>query len=102
MGDRIRKHRELLGYTRENLSERLNVSTKFCADIELGNKGMSIETLCKLSKELFISTDYILFGNNNSALDEELTTLVKKCKKEHIPYLKNIIRNFIKACNDNE
>jgi len=33
MGIRIRKQRELLGYTREQLAEKLDVSTKFCSDI---------------------------------------------------------------------
>lgn len=39
MTERIRTQRELLGYTREKLSEKLNVSAKFCSDIELGVKG---------------------------------------------------------------
>ena len=46
VGSRIRKQREYLGYTREQLAEQLDVSTKFCSDIELGVKGMSIPTLC--------------------------------------------------------
>lgn len=36
MGARIRAQRERLGYTREQLAEKLDVSTKFCSDIELG------------------------------------------------------------------
>lgn len=99
IGLRIRKQRELLGYTREALAEKLNVSPKFCSDIELGVKGMSVETLCKLSKELLVTTDYILFGRNSSDLDEELVNLLSACNKEKSKYLKNIIRNFIKASN---
>ena len=34
MGARIRAQRERLGYTREQLAEKLDVSTKFCSDIE--------------------------------------------------------------------
>ena len=33
MGARIRAQRERLGYTREQLAEKLDVSTKFCSDI---------------------------------------------------------------------
>ena len=97
IGARIRNQRELLGYTREQLSEKINVSPKFCSDIELGAKGMSMETLCKLSKELSLSTDYILFGKTNSNIDEEISHLVSLCNKEDIDYLKSIIRNFIRA-----
>lgn len=58
MGARIRAQRERLGYTREQLAEKLDVSTKFCSDIELGIKGISIQTLAKLSDLLCLRTDY--------------------------------------------
>ncbi|MBR6669858.1 MAG: helix-turn-helix transcriptional regulator, partial [Ruminococcus sp.] len=57
MGARIRTQRELLGYTRENLAEKLDVSPKFCSDIELGVKGMSLNTLAKLSDILCMNVD---------------------------------------------
>lgn len=100
IGMRIRTQRELLGYTRETLAERLNVSSKFCADIENGVKGMSVETLCKLSHELLLTTDYILFGKNNAALDDEFSNLIGLCQKKDIVYLKNIIRSFVQATNN--
>ena len=62
IGARIRSQREYLGYTREQLAEYLGVTPKFCSDIELGAKGMSVPTLCKISKILRLKTDYILFG----------------------------------------
>lgn len=99
IGARIRNQRELLGYTREELAEKLNVSAKFCSDIEIGARGMSIDTLCKLSKELMLPTDYILFGKTNTEVDNELLTLINMCSKENSTYLKNIIRNFVQACN---
>ena len=49
IGSRIRKQREYLGYTREQFAELLEVTPKFCSDIELGVKGMSVPTLCKIS-----------------------------------------------------
>ena len=45
VGRRIRRQREYLGYTREQLAELLDITPKFCSDIELGCKGMSIPTL---------------------------------------------------------
>ena len=81
MGTRIRTQRELLGYTREQLAEKLDVSTKFCADIELGVKGVSIQTLAKLSELLYLSTDYILFGESEQGTSVELNMLVMLCQK---------------------
>ena len=99
IGCRIRNQRELLGYTREQLAEKLNISAKFCSDIEIGAKGMSIETLCNISKELMLSTDYILFGKTNIEADDELIMLINMCNKENIGHLRNTMINFIQACN---
>lgn len=62
IGARIRNQREQFGYTREAFAEKLDITPKFCADIELGNKGMSVQTLCNILSVLKLSTDYILFG----------------------------------------
>lgn len=71
-GSRIRAQRELLEYTREQLAEKLDVSTKFCSDIELGVKGVSIQTLAKLPDLLNLPTDYILFGESETGNSVEL------------------------------
>ena len=39
IGGRIRRQREFLGYTREQFAELLDVTPKFCSDIELGVNG---------------------------------------------------------------
>ena len=43
MGERIRKYREMLNLTREQLAEQVDVSCKFIGDIECGAKGMSCQ-----------------------------------------------------------
>ena len=98
MGLRIRKQRELLGYSREQLAEELDVSTKFCADIELGIKGISIQTLAKLSDLLCMDADFILFGTAMQTNDAEtalLATLVAKCPSVHKANLIAIVRAFL-------
>ena len=100
MGTRIRTQRELLGYTREQLAEKLDVSTKFCADIELGVKGVSIQTLAKLSELLYLSTDYILFGESEQGTSVELNMLVmlcQKCPEKSRKELLTIVNAFITA-----
>jgi transcriptional regulator with XRE-family HTH domain len=49
IGSRIRTQREYLGYTLEQFAEMLAVSVNFCRDIEVGHKGVSVQTLAKLS-----------------------------------------------------
>jgi len=98
MGIRIRRQRELVGYTREQFSEMLDITSKFCSDIELGVKGMSITTLIKISNELKLTTDYILKGSTASDNNEPIINMLNFCKKDKLKYAEEILKNFILAC----
>ena len=52
IGERIKKQRLLIGYSREKLAEMVDITPRFCYDLELGNKNMSVNTLLKLSTAL--------------------------------------------------
>ena len=65
IGDRIRTLREMNNYTREELAEKVDISTKFLYEIELGKKGFSAHTLSRLAKNLSVSCDYIMYGEDN-------------------------------------
>lgn len=100
IGARIRKQRELFGYTREAFAEKLDVTPKFCADIELGVKGMSVPTLCKISDVLKLSTDYILFG---MALQEPpfyASMMLQRCTPVEQKYAEEILKTFIIAMEE--
>lgn len=97
IGKRIRNQREFLGYTREALAEKIDVTPKFCSDIELGVKGMSIQTLCRLSNILNLSTDYILFGTNSPENDTPVVAMLRHCPPEKSQYLQEIIKEFLLA-----
>ena len=97
VGSRVRKQREYLGYTREQLAEQLDVSTKFCSDIELGVKGMSIPTLCKIARILRLSTDYILFGTLEQSGAEPLELLLKSCSGAERHYAEQLLKTFLIA-----
>ena len=99
IGARIRRHREYLGYTRENFAELLDVTPKFCSDIELGARGMSIPTLCKISHILRLKTDYILFGKTEEAFSEPLTLLLQSCTDSARVYAEQLIKTFLIAMN---
>ncbi len=105
IGSRIRKCRELQGLTREEFAEQINVSPRFVYDIELGNKGMSIDTLVSISEALHISNDYILSGTDNdehSVLSPDLCALMEQCPPRQQEHLKTIIQQFILAVKDNQ
>ena len=97
IGDRIRKQREFLGYTREQLAEQISVSINFCRDIEIGAKGMSVQTLVKISNALKLSIDYIINGNKVGNNNEPLILMLSSCKPEKRKYAEDILKSFLLA-----
>ncbi len=99
IGLRIRRQREFMNYTREQFAELLQVTPKFCSDIELGVKGMSIATLCKISQILHISTDYILFGTVEKSDASAIENLLQKCSREELMYAEQMLKTLLAAMN---
>ena len=60
IGKRIKEKRKNAGLSREKLAAMSCISDKFLYDIEVGNKGMSAETLYNIAKALDVSTDWLL------------------------------------------
>ena len=99
VGLRIRKQREFMNYTREQFSELLQVTPKFCSDIELGVKGMSISTLCKISQILHISTDFILFGTTEKSDTSAVEHLLQQCSRDELVYAEQMLKTLLAAMN---
>jgi len=71
MGKRVRKQRQLIGLTQQELAERIGVSTSFVGHVERGTRKASLETLVALSNALGVGVDYLLAGSLQSSPDEE-------------------------------
>lgn len=107
VGDRLRLKRTLLGMTQDEMAEKINRATKYYADIERGNCGMSIETLLALSSTLNMSLDYILFGESNQDNEiihtDEVTAvmcLLDNCTEKNRAYALQMLKLFLIACNN--
>ncbi len=61
-GERIRKKRQLLNMTLDTASAKIDISSKYFADIERGSCGMSVETMISIASLLDMSLDYIIYG----------------------------------------
>ena len=96
IGRRIRTQREAMGYTREQFAELLDVTPKFCSDIELGIKGMSVPTLCKISEVLQLTTDYILFGFEVGK-DTTIEVMLHKASPSERHYAEALLMTYFKA-----
>lgn len=102
MGRRIRTRREEKGLSRDALAEKLGVTAQFIADIENGNKGISIKKLYLLRQVLDVSTDYILAGKADpdkedpeaSIAREEIMALLQKCDADQLDGISKIARIY--------
>ncbi len=99
MGERVREQRELLGYTREELAEKLDISVTFAANIELGKKGMSIDTLIKICELLSVSADYIIWGKGERP-ENTILDVTSELDEADVGYAEDIMKTFVKAVSD--
>lgn len=98
MGRRVRNRREAKNLSREELAEQLGVSPQFVADIEYGNKGVSIKRLYMLCQILDVTADYILAGNVYSKDEderaikvcEEIMGLLQRCDARQLQGIREI------------
>lgn len=67
IGKRLKTKRKEAGLTREKLSEYIDISPQFLAEIESGKKGMSFSTLRRLCQVLGVSCDYLIMGRDDAA-----------------------------------
>lgn len=100
IGARIRRQREFLAYTRERFAELLDVTPKFCSDIELGLKGMSVPTLCRISEVLHLSTDYILYGTEETGDGTSIALMLQQCPADKRPYVETMVKTFLLAIDE--
>lgn len=101
IGLRIKHQRLLLNYTREELAEIVNITPRFCYDLELGNKKMSVDTLHSMCDALHLSADYLLFGKSDCKGYDALLALMETCPGEHLNQLETIVSTFIAAVKEN-
>lgn len=99
VGRRIRAQRQALGITQEEFSERIGRVPKFCADIERGQAGMSIETLLKICTCIKTTPDFLLYGkpvdepsNECDLIFSAIDACTEKQRKDALALLKLFLR----------
>ena len=91
IGARIKEKRKNCKYTREKLSELVDISPQFLADIESGKKGMSFTTLKKLCECLGVSCDYVILGKESGERQGRVYELLNNVDEKYIPLLETIL-----------
>ncbi|MCI9273591.1 MAG: helix-turn-helix transcriptional regulator [Clostridiales bacterium] len=96
IGERVRKQREALGFKREELAGKIEISTTFMADIENGSKGMGMDTLYRLAQALDVSTDFILTGRMNRDISL-MEDLFRRCTDKEYKILTKLVFFFFEV-----
>ena len=97
IGARVRRRREELGLTRENLAELAGLSVQFTASIELGKQRMTTDSLAKVCMALGMSSDYIVFGSDNPVPEHDLNAIVAPLDKKKRDQAEQLLSIFVQA-----
>ena len=92
VGERIRSIREDLKMNREIFSEMIDISDVFLGQIERGERSLSLKTLSKIVSFTGSSSDFILFGNNDSNTTiNKINKILNKSSDTMVSYIYEII-----------
>jgi len=90
IGERIKKRRQLLEMTQQELAKAIGVTPQHISAIEQGKRDPSLFSLAKLAKELGVTTDYLV--TNNESVITDVIPAIKGDKKLKLKAKKALIR----------
>lgn len=101
VGERIRARRKALDISQEDFAERIGRVPKFCADIERGQTGMSIETMLSICSLLKMSPNQLLLGSSDQTKHYDETELIvdalNQCTEKQRKDAYALLRLFLTA-----
>lgn len=96
MGLRIKEQRKALGYTQQDIYEKIDVSQNHYSRIENGHVGMSFEILVQLCEILNVSADYILTGRLEPSGSPDFVNRYNELSEKQKKYILQQIDNLQK------
>jgi transcriptional regulator with XRE-family HTH domain len=96
IGENLLRFRLERGYTQEQLSELVGISTSFYANLERGKKGMSILVLRNLADVLGVSVDSLLYPSQEKAHLHNIESMLSNVPDSFVASIEKIVR----ACKD--
>lgn len=105
MGARIKARRESLKMSREELAKMLSVTAKTIANIEYGEKGLSMKNLYKLKQALGVSIDFLMDGDDAYAgmeeqrkmLSENILSSLSVCSMKQLGCMEQMARIYVEG-----
>ena len=98
IGQNIKYYRLKNKLTQVNLAERIGVSFETLGRIERGIYGITLDNLIKISKELNVSLDNLVFGKDYCSANskpDNLTTALGPLDEKERELFRNILQNIV-------
>ena len=110
MGARVRARRDALGMSREDLAKKLSVTAKTIANIEYGEKGVTLKNLYKLKQVLGVSIDYLMEGDSRfmdsedkrKMISENILSSLSVCSDKELDRIEKVARLYVETIVDRE
>ncbi len=102
MSNRIKSRRLELGFTQEQFSEIIGITSSSYTKIENAFQKPSVDTLIKISINLKISLDYLVFGNEKNKPKkitdlEKLGAVLDYADIEKLMHTREVLKKLAKA-----
>jgi transcriptional regulator with XRE-family HTH domain len=92
LGNNLQLIRSKSGFTQEELAEAVGISTSFYANLERGNKGVSVLVLYDIAQFLGITVDYLLYKEHADARIRNIEALLREKPESFIIAIEKMIR----------
>lgn len=86
---RIRTEKKM---TREQLAEKAGLSTTFYANLESGNKMMSVASLRKMADALGTTTDSLLYNDHPCAAADRVAAILRNHSEETALFVEKLVQ----------
>ena len=96
IGNKIKTARERAGLTQQEFGELVSLGTKNVSDIERGVAGITVSTLKRICEKLSISSDLILFGDNEKNDVAYLSEKLKRLTPEQFKIIETLLNQIFK------
>lgn len=100
VGNEIRRRRLALGLTQEQAAEKIDRALRFYSRIELGDVGMSVDTLLEICTLLKTTPDALLIGKSSEdtkANYEWIAEAIANCPLEKQQIAIDLLKVYLKS-----
>ena len=92
---RLKMLRRELKMTQEEMAEVLELSPRYVAQIESGERNMSAATLYRACSRLSISADYLLLGKSENQSASLFINILDSLDNEYLPLAEELLKTLV-------